>query len=203
MIRICRADFTQLPGFAWIRQYWCISHHYKRAPSSTNLRSLFQREESESCIFMLLHNFTFTRPLIVDATKMKHTMYHYPIEFSDGRLREFGSITFHSGERNHDVARNAISMSGIEGDDICKIIMIQELPVHLQNFFIITKEIGEASYHEAMRSRHVGNPSPNQILIEIRHLNIFDIKIYHDKKTLKKRAANRAPLAPFHTNLQS
>ena len=80
-------------------------------------------EQGERLVLVLLHDFSLSRALVVDATEVQNAMDDDAMKLIIVGLAKLLGIGTHGIERNHDVAVNHIILIVIEGDDIGIVIM--------------------------------------------------------------------------------
>ena len=94
----------------------------------------------------LTHDFTFARPLVVDAAKVQDAVDDDPVEFGFVRSLELFGIGTYRVQTDEQVARNAVSLTVVERDDVGVIIVLQILAVYFQNLFIRTENVSYFTY---------------------------------------------------------
>ena len=106
--------------------------------------------QTECLIFLSLHDFAFTRSLVVNATKVEDAVNNNAMEFFFIGSTDILSVRAYGVERNKQVATDFVALGVVEGDDVRVVIMLKELAVDLQNFFIVNKDIRNGATSLAM-----------------------------------------------------
>ena len=72
---------------------------------------------------------------------MKHPMDYDTVEFLLERHSKFFGVLPYPINTNHNVTRNKVGSDIVESDNIGICIVIQELPIDLEQTLVITKKI--------------------------------------------------------------
>lgn len=118
---------------------------------------------------MALHNLAFAGAFVVDAAKMKQSVDNHAMQLRHIFSPDSLSIAGHSVERNEHIAADAPAMRIIERYDIGKIVMIQKLPVDLDDFPVITENICEGAEDTRMITCNLVEPSTDTLKVDSRH----------------------------------
>ena len=85
-------------------------------------------EQGESLVLILLHDFSLSRALVVDAAEVQDAVDDDAMKLIIVGLAKLLDIGTHGIERNHDVAVNHIILIVIEGDDASSTLAVISLP---------------------------------------------------------------------------
>ena len=95
-------------------------------------------------ILRLLHNLPFSRPFVIDAAKVEDAVDDDPVQFTFvvviGELFRIGAYGI---EADEEVTAKAVAFTVVESDDICVIIVLQILAVHLEYLLVRAEDVGD------------------------------------------------------------
>ena len=129
-------------------------------------------------VFVCLHDFSFSRTFVVNATKMQDSMNNGAMQLFVIRSVESIRICFHCIQTNEQVSGYFIAFRIIKGNDICIIIVLEILSVYFQDFLIGTEDITDITRFFAVCLRHFPHPTTYCLLVDCWKFNFFRIKLY-------------------------
>ena len=144
------------------------------------------RQDSKCAILVGLHDLTLARALVVDAAKVQDAMDDGAMQLLVVRLAELLGVGAHGVEANEEVARDLIAARIVEGDDVGVVVVLQILPVHLQNLLIRAKDVADVARLLAVAARHSLYPLANRRLPDGRERCLFRIECYHITLVISK-----------------
>ena len=107
---------------------------------------------------MGFHDFALARAFVVDAAEVEDAVDDYAAEFAFVGLTNLIGVGGNGFERNEHVAVDLAAAGVVEGDDVGEVVVLQKLPIHLQNFFIAAEDITERADHAIVISGHAFDP---------------------------------------------
>lgn len=129
--------------------------------------SLKRGEKCERLILFRLHNLALSGSLVVNAAEVENAVDDDAVELLFvGSAYVLGVRTYRV-EGDEEVATDFISLRVVKGYDVGVIIVLKELTIDLQDFFIIDKDVSNGATTLAMRLCHGFYPSSGCRLVDI------------------------------------
>mgnify|MGYP007099946526 CR=1 FL=1 len=99
---------------------------------------------------------------------MKNTVNNNAKQLARIITTESISIASHCIKGNINVSSQEAAGTVVEGNNICKIVMLKKLPVHTEYLIIIAEDIVQSICNTIVRIRNLSNPLFKQLIIKIR-----------------------------------
>lgn len=100
----------------------------------------------QGLVFGSLHDFAFAGTLVVDAAQVQDAVDDDAEKFCFIRGFKLHGVGPYGIQADEQVARQPFPFTVVEGDDICIIIVLQVLSVHLQNLFVRAEYVGNFAH---------------------------------------------------------
>ena len=133
------------------------------------------------------HLFALTWSFVVLSAKVKDAVDDDTVQFFLIFLSEELGIGAYGVERNHNIAVEHIVFTIVEGDDIGIIVVLQELPVHFKNMFVVTEQITHFAYLLSIGGGNAANPSCGVALLDFGHGYVFTGITNHGREGIEGR----------------
>lgn len=116
-------------------------------------------EHSQSTVFVSLHYLALSGPFIVYAAKVQHTVHDHTVQLGSVFGPHSLGICSHSIERYEHIAAYHAATRVVEGDDVCKIVVIEKPAVDIYYTRIVAEYIRQLAHAAVVICRDGDNPS--------------------------------------------
>ena len=125
------------------------------------------------------HLFPFAGALVVDAAEMQNAMNDDAVQFLIVREVKVLGIGTDGIQADEEVATDDCTFCVVKGDDICVIIVLQELTVDAQDFLVIHKDVCNFSHPASIRDSNSSDPSSDGGLVNSGQGDVDGLKGNH------------------------
>ena len=137
-------------------------------------------EEGEGAVLGSLHQFALARSFIIEAAEMQNAMNDDAVQLLFiGKTQSFG-VCANRVEADEEVAADEFRTAAVvEGDDVGVVVVLQELTIDAEYFFVIDEYVVDVASATAIGSRYGTDPRCDDSLVDGRHLDVYGLEGYH------------------------
>lgn len=115
---------------------------------------------------MGFHDLALAGPFVVDAAEVEDSVDDGAVKLLDRIGVERLGIGAHRVEADEDIARDLVAARIVEGDHVRVIVMLEILPVHLQNLLVRAEDVADVARLLAVRGCHLLDPCADSGLVD-------------------------------------
>ena len=93
-----------------------------------------------------------------------------------GKTKTFG-ICANGVEADEEVAADEFGTAAVvEGDDVCVVVVLQELTVHAQDFLVVDEDVVDVASATTIGGSNSTDPGCDDSLVDGRHLDVYGLE---------------------------
>ncbi len=144
-----------------------------------SLRLQFVFKHGEGAVFLGFHDFAFARAFVVDATEVENAVDDDAVELFFVTGANIFGIGAHGVERDEEVAADAVALGVVEGDDVRVVVVLQELAVDFEDFFVVNEDVGDVPAAFVMSSGNGFDPGCCGSCVDVGEGDVDAVVCYH------------------------